>query len=203
MPCHALGVMDELKKMSDRDVAVFSTKDHPKSKDLTFEIKYPKDWLSSEGNRPAILRKFHSEGGKGFLMLILNVVELPYSSEEISRMSEDEKYFAESDLPEMLPKGSKLLKVQRTRLEGEPCSLVEFQTVASNAGIDVTTNNLYFYVITGRWMVTIAGSLVKKPDQSDAQFNVEWQSAKLLFQSIASTFYLPQKWQEQFKAVGH
>lgn len=198
----ASGVMEELQKMSDGKVAAFSTKDHPKSQNLTFEIKYPNDWLSSEGNRPAILRKFHSEGGKGFLMMMINVVELPYSPEEIAQLPEDEKYFAESDLPEALPKGSRILKVERTRLDGEPCTMVEFQTVISNAGIDLTTNNLNFFVITGRWMVTLTGALAKKPNQTETQFNVEWRFAKLLFQSIASTFYLPQKWQDKQKGAG-
>ncbi len=194
--------MKDIQKMSDGKVASFSSKDHPKSANLTFEIKYPHDWLASEGKRPAILKKFRSEGGKGFLVLMVNVFDLPYSAEELAKIPEDEKYLPESDLLEMLPKGSKLMKTERTRIDGEPCTMVEFQSVASNAGIKVVANNLYFYVITGKSMVCLGGSLTKTPGQSDASFSSEWQSGKLLFQSIASTFYLPQKWQDKYQTLG-
>ena len=48
----------------------YFSKKHSKSFDLNIEIKYPKDWKSSEGLRPHVVQKFVSKE-KGSVCVLL------------------------------------------------------------------------------------------------------------------------------------
>ncbi|RJP31871.1 MAG: hypothetical protein C4547_15005, partial [Phycisphaerales bacterium] len=69
--CAADQSKDLTREFIDGRRLTFSTKDHPKARGANFTIAYPSSWKAAEGERPHIVQKFVSEGGRGFEIVMI------------------------------------------------------------------------------------------------------------------------------------
>jgi hypothetical protein len=183
-----------LSELGEADAPVFSSRNHPKSPGLTVELKYPKSWRAAEGKRPSILQKFQSKGGQGLITMMINVVPVPPEAGSAREMAEELKNFNEEEAAALLPAGAKLLTLEQTKLDGEPCAIMEFEHTASNAGINMEMRGLQFFAVVGEHMFTMTGTVAKSAQLNAAQFDRQWELVKLLIKAIAGNVYFPDKW---------
>ncbi len=199
-------IQEYLSELGEADAPVFSSRNHPKSPGLTVEMKYPKSWRAAEGKRPSILQKFQSKGGQGLTTVMINVVPVPPEAGDAREMAEELKNFNEEEATALLPAGAKLLKLEQTKLDGEPCAIMEFEHTASNAGINIEMRGLQFCAVVGQHMFTMTGTVAKSAQLNAAQFDRQWELAKLLIKAIAGSAYFPDKWKSEgapTKQAGH
>lgn len=78
------------KEFSNGYTYTFSTKGHKKSKNTELILTIPKSWSSQEGKQPNVIQLFTSDCGKGFNTVSLITQEMPFSTEEINKLSFDE-----------------------------------------------------------------------------------------------------------------
>ena len=189
----AINGANAIEEMAKQETLEFNSKGHSKSAGLSFRIKYPKSWSAAEGNRPAILQKFRQSDGQDYRSFMINVIPL---EEDLSKKPREEWYLPLEAAKLLLPKNIKIYHSQRTTIDGEPCTMVSFTSTLEGAGITMEAQNVVFFVVTPKHLLVLNGSLIKSPIQSDKEFNSSWEKARLLFQSIASTVFFPDKWKE-------
>ena len=87
---------------------VFRTKNHPKAKNVDFQIRYPISWRPEEGERPNIIQKFTSENGRGLEGFNLMVMDFPIPLTE----QDLDDLFVESELKGIVPEGGKFISAK-------------------------------------------------------------------------------------------
>lgn len=78
------------KEFSNGYTYTFSSKGHKKSKNTELILTLPKTWYSQEGKQPNVIQLFTSDCGKGLNTISIITQEMPFSTEEIKKMSFDE-----------------------------------------------------------------------------------------------------------------
>jgi hypothetical protein len=184
---------DATRKFLDGHRATFSTRDHLKAKGVNFTIAYPSGWLASEGERPNIVQKFVSEGGRGLEMAMIVTKELPLPAGTIVTDEDMREIFSPAGLQEMLPTGAVFVGAQSTEIEATPAGILEYSMRSERAGMTVlihawTLNFLYAQTLV-QVQFQVAGST-----QSAEEVVRRMATFKPLFVLIANSIVFPDKW---------
>lgn len=171
----------------------FSTKGHPKANGVNFTIAYPNGWKSAEGERPNIVQKFVSEGGRGLETMMIIAIELPVPAGTTIAGQELVELVAPSALREMLPRGATFVSAKSTAIEADPAGILEFTMRADRAGMSLFMHAWTLNFIQGNTLVQVqfqVGGL------AGAESEVERRMAayKPLFTLMANTIVFPDKW---------
>jgi hypothetical protein len=159
-----------------------SIKNHPKSKDINFKIKPPKDWLVEEGNGPNVVKKF-THKNKTFSILTKDGPTFATRSFYKELYSDDStvRDFAEGTLP-CTP--GKLIDFDLVTVGLHPAVKVEFACDKEMMGIQVT----YFAIA---WNIFYEDKMVMLMGMG---FNeVEFVELKKLYSIVAVTASFPEQ----------
>ena len=169
---------------------VFRTKNHPKAKDVDFQIRYPISWRPEEGERPNIIQKFTSENGRGLEGFNLMVMDFPIPLTE----QDLDDLFVESELKGIVPEGGKFISAKPIVLDKHKGAMIVYDYTAQQLDITITTRNLWFIAIYERKMIQIFCSISALAGE-ESELRERFNRFEPLFKMIANSFII----QEQYK----
>jgi hypothetical protein len=184
---------DPAREFLDGNRRTFSTKDHPKAKGVNFTIAYPSSWAAAEGERPNIVQKFVSGGGRGLESVMIITKELPLSPGAVLTEEDMRDLFTLSELRGMLPDGAIFVGAQSTEIEGTPAGILEYVIRGERAGVEFQIQTWTLNFISGKILVQIQFG-VGGPTRSDIGVSRRMAVFKPLFVLMANSIVLPDKW---------
>lgn len=174
---------------------VFRTKNHPKAKNVDFQIRYPISWRPEEGERPNIVQKFTSENGRGLEGFLLMVKDIsPPSGVTITEKDIEDLFAEEEFLKMVVPEGGKFISAKPIVLDRHKGAMIIFDHAGQRVDITITTRNLWFITIYEKKMIWIGCSVSALPGE-ESELKERFNRFEPLFKMIANTFII----QEQYK----
>lgn len=180
---------------------VFSTKDHPKSKGVNFQIEYPISWNSREGVRPNIITLMNSENGRGLESITLLVNEIDISKEESETLTENDvdELFHEDFVAEILPNDSQIVSIERIELDGLPGASVLFDMQKRQLDMNIKMRNLYYYILYQNKLIFL--QFVVAVEEEDASSLTErFEKFRHLFRLIGNSFVIQDQWKPKISS---
>lgn len=171
----------------------FNTSGHPKSKGIDLTISYPNSWTPAEGNRPNVVHKFTSEGGRGREMMIIVTKSIPLPPEMTLTREDIEELLSPPHLRDMIPSEATLIGVTPTKIESEPAGILEYTITTDRAGVSLTPHSWTLVFIYDNTIVQIqfhVGGLTA----SNVHTNQRMEEFKPLFRLMANSIVLHNKW---------
>ena len=169
---------------------VFRTKNHPKAKDVDFQVRYPISWRPEEGERPNIIQKFTSENGRGLEGFNLMVMDIPIPLTE----QDLDDFFVESELKGMIPEGGKFISAKPIVLDKHKGAMIIFDYTAQRVDITIIMRSLVLITIYNGKMIWINCAVSALPSE-EGELQERFNRFEPLFKMIANSFII----QEQYK----
>ena len=169
---------------------IFRTKNHPKAKDVDFQIRYPISWRPEEGERPNIIQKFTSENGRGLEGFSLMVIDLPFPITE----QDLDDFFVESELKGMVLEGGKFISAKPIVLDKHKGAMIICDYTAQRVDMTITMRTLMFLTIYEGKTIQILCFVSALPG-AENELQERFNRFEPLFKMIANTFII----QEQYK----
>ena len=173
---------------------IFRTKNHPKAKDVDFQICYPISWRPEEGERLNIIQRFTSENGRGLEGFNLMVMDIPIPLDYTLTEQDIDDFFVESELKGIVPEGGKFISAKPIVLDKHKGAMIIYDYTGQRVDITITTRNLWFITIYDRKMIQIFCSVSALPGE-ESELKERFNRFEPLFKMIANTFIV----QEQYK----
>ena len=173
---------------------VFRTKNHPKAKDVDFQIRYPISWRPEEGERPNIIQKFTSENGRGLEMFLLMVKDIPIPLGYTLTEQDLDDLFVESELKGIVPEGGKFISAKPIVLDRHKGAMIVYESTVQQLDITITTRILWFITMYDGKIISISCSVSALPGE-ESKLQERFNRFEPLFKMIANTFII----QEQYK----
>jgi len=173
---------------------VFLTKDHPKSKGVNCQIRYPASWQAKEGERPNIIQKFVSQNGRSLEMFLIMVKELPLPPGYIISKQEMDEFFVESELKGLVPEGGSFISAKPIVLDNHQGGMIFFDHTLRRLDQTITSRNLNFVTILRNKMIFIQCMVFASPGKQN-ELKEHFNKFEALFKMIGNSFII----QEQYK----
>ena len=173
---------------------VFRTKNHPKAKDVDFQVRYPISWRPEEGERPNIIQTFTSENGRGLEMFLLMVKDIPLPLGYTLTEQDLDDFFVESELKKMVPEGAKHVSAKTIVLDNHKGAMIIYDHIGQRLDIAVTSRTLHFITILGGKMIWVSCYVSALPGE-ESGLQERFNRFEPLFKMIGNTFII----QEQYK----
>lgn len=186
-------VAEPAREFLDGSRTTFSTKGHPKAKGANFTIAYPNSWAAAEGERPNIVQKFVSEGGRGLEMAMIITKELPLPPGTVLTNEDLKELLAPSELRGMLPAGAVLVDARSTEIEATPAGIVEYTMRADRAGMTLLIHAWTLNFLSGSTLVQVQFQ-VGGPAVGERDVARRMATLKPLFTLMANSIVFPDKW---------
>lgn len=181
------------REFLDGSRTTFSTKGHPKAKGVNLTIAYPNSWAAAEGERPNIVQKFVSEGGRGLELAMIITKELPLPPGTVLTTEEAKELFTPSALREELPPGVVFVDARSTTIEAEPAGILECKMRTNRGGVELLMHAWMLNFLSGNTLVQVqfqvGGSAASEQDVARRMAKF-----KPLFSAMANSIVLPDKW---------
>ena len=177
--------------------ARFTSDGSGKAKGVRFHLDYPKSWSSADGNRPNIVRKFVSQNGRGFEMIMVMVKSLPLPPGQKLTDKDIEKMVAEvatpKELKEMLPDGASFVSGGPLRLDGRPGFYQKYSLKQQRLDFTLSSLAVSYTVYYQTSMIQIqchVGSEAKEEQGLKQRF----ERFEPLFKLVANSFVIESQW---------
>lgn len=180
----------DLIEMQNGSVETFISDGKGKSEGLKFSVEYPKTYMSVDGDRPHIVKKFK----KNECQISITVMNLGYIPDK-----EEKKYaLSRQGRIETLPQNVELLDfVGGLIIDGEDCSFVEYYGKReTNIGKDVITLQAFsrlYQILYDKYLIQIQFA-VGSGTSSKENLEKEFSSHKSFFSCVMSSFIIISKW---------
>lgn len=181
------------REFLDGSRTTFSTKGHPKAKGVNFTIAYPNSWVAAEGERPNIVQKFVSEGGRGLEMAMIITKALPLPPGTVLNDEDLKELFAPSELRGMLPDGAVFVDARSTEIEATPAGILEYTMRADRAGMTLLIHAWTLNFLFGNTLVQVQFQ-VGGPAGVEGEVASRMAAFKPLFTLMANSIVFPDKW---------
>jgi hypothetical protein len=184
---------DLAREFLDGNRKTFSTDGHPKAKGVNFTIAYPSSWAAAEGERPNIVQKFVSNGGRGLESAVIITKELPLPPGTVLTKQDLRSLFTLSELRGWVPDGAVFVGAQSTEIEGVPAGILEYVARGERAGVGLQIHTWALNFISGKILVQIQFG-VSGSAESEHDVSRRMAALKPLFVLIANSIVLPNEW---------
>jgi hypothetical protein len=190
----AFAVTPTAKEFALGSLKKFSTVGHPKSKGINMVLSYPNSWLAEEGERPNIVQRFFSDGGRGLeaAFVITKKLELPsgivFSENDLTEL------FTATELKTMIPPGAAFIQARATKIEGLPAGIIEYSMRQERAGVTLDGQYISYMFIYGSTMVNLQFMVTLGQTTSPVVLARKMDEFRPLFFLIANSIVLPDKW---------
>lgn len=187
----------DIKFFISGDKIAFDSTGHAKSKGVRVKLFYPKTWKALEGSRPNIIQKLVSDNGTGMATVMLETHSFPPELNHELTNDEKNEMVSEDVMKSLVPEGAKILSYKRTKLDGEPCGMIESFMISERAGLSIVS----FYTV---YLVPVKGGLLKIGTSFGGDsaveasvFQARYSEVKPLLTLIASSCVLLDKWEKK------
>lgn len=190
----ALAVTPAVKEFTAGNRTKFSTAGHPKSKGINMVLSYPNSWLANEGERPNIVQKFVSDGGRGLEMALIITNTLPLPAGTVISENELKEFFTPTEMKGMFPPGATFIHAKPTKIEGLPAGILEYSMRQERAGITIDSQFISYIFIYGTTMVQLQCMVTTGQPTTPAVLARKMDNFKPLFFLMANSIVLQGKW---------
>jgi hypothetical protein len=184
---------DPAREFLDGYHNTFSTKGHPKAKGVNFTIAYPSSWAAAEGERPNIVQKFVSDGGRGLESAMIITKEFPLPAGTVLTKQDLRDLFTLSELHGMLPDGAVFVGGKSTEIEGIPAGILEYVIRGERAGVELLFHTWTLNFLSGKILVQVQFG-VGAPAESERDVSRRMAAFKPLFVLMSNSIVLPDEW---------
>jgi len=188
------GPVEDLAAFREGERLVFDTTGHPKAKGVRMRFFYPHTWKAVDGSRPNIVQKFVSDAGKGQHWALIQTRALP--PELGGDLSEDAKrqVLTEDVLKEFVPPGGKFLSSAVTKIDGELCGMIEYETTSERVGLTLGQVGLMFVIPRPGTLLILSFSTGGDGTSGLESIRRSYRIAKPLLLHMAALCVLSEKW---------
>lgn len=172
----------------------YSTKHHVKAAGLHITLRYPATWGAVEGNRPHIIQKFVSAGGKGLELCMLLVVRSP---EPITDADAGAALEVKA-LRQYVPPGAFFIAGERTTLDGIPAGIISYKATQHVAGQSVTMYNRNYMMFYDSKSIQLQCGVGGRSDAESLAKRFHDYS-RSVFTLIANSLVVQNKWLSKHK----
>ncbi len=190
----AFAVTPAAKEFTSGNRTKFSTVGHPKSKVINMTLSYPNSWLAQEGERPNIVQKFFSEGGRGLEGALIIAKSLPLPPGTVISENELKEFFTPAEMKTMVPPGAKFINAKPTKIEAIPAGILEYSMRQERAGLTFDIQFISYIFIYGTTMVQLQCMVSTGQATSPTVLARKMEDFKPLFFLIANSIVLNNKW---------
>lgn len=157
-------------------------------------LSYPNSWLAQEGDRPNIVQKFFSEGGKGLEGALIITKSLPLHPGTVITESELREFFTPAVMKNMVPPGAKLIQAKPTKIEALPAGILEYSVRQERAGLTFDSQYLVYVFIYGTTMVQLQCMVSTGQTTTPTVLARKMDDFKSLFFLMANSIVLQDRW---------
>ena len=186
----ALAVTPAVKEFTSGNRKVFTTAGHPKSKGINMKVSYPASWLAKEGERPNIVKKFHSERGKGLELVFITTKQLELAPSE----SDLKELFTPTAMKDFVPPGAKFIQAKPTILEALPAGILEYSMRQERLGATIASQFISYIFVHGTTMVWLTCGVSADQATTPTQLARKMEDFKPLFLLMANSIVLENRW---------
>jgi hypothetical protein len=190
----ASAVTPAAKEFTSGSRTKFSTAGHPKSKGINMVMSYPNSWLAQEGERPNIVQKFFSEGGRGLEGALIITKNLPLPSGTVISEIELKEFFTPVVMKTMVPPGAKFIQAKPTKIEGIPAGILEYSMRQERAGLTIDGQFISYIFIYGTTMVQLQCMVSTGKPTTPSVLAQKMDDFKPLFFLMANSIVLQDRW---------
>ncbi len=187
---------EDVRQFRDGGRKTFSSKGNPKAKGVNFTISYPQSWLASDAERPNIVQKFVSDGGRGLASMMILVNDLGLPPGTVLTVEDQREMFSESEMRSSVPPGATFLDGGLTQIEGIPAGSLDFFMVSERAGIRVASRTWCLNFVGDNKFVQVQFSIGGAATASERELSAQMEQYKPLFKLMANSIVLPDKWKQ-------
>lgn len=190
----AFAVTPAVKEFTSGNRTKFSTAGHLKSKGINMVLSYPNSWLAQEGERPNIVQKFFSEGGRGLeaALIITKKLELPPGT--VISENDLKEFFTPAEMKTMVPPGARFIQAKPTKIEGIPAGILEYSMRQERAGLTIDIQVISYIFIYGTTMVQLPCTVSTDQATTPAVLARKMDDFRPLFFLMANSIVLQDKW---------
>ncbi|MDP1948575.1 MAG: hypothetical protein Q8L77_13850 [Nitrospirota bacterium] len=189
-----LAVTPDAKEFTTGNLTKFSTAGHPKSKGVNMVLSYPNSWLAKEGERPNIVQKFVSDGGRGLEMALIITKTIPVPAGTVISESELIEFFTPAEMKGMVPPDATFIHAKPTKIEGLPAGILEFSMRLERAGKTTDGQFISYIFIYGTTMVQLQCGISTDEPTTPGVLARQMDNFKPLFFLMANSIVLQDKW---------
>lgn len=172
----------------------FSTLNHKKANGLVITLCYPVGWVSKEGEKPHIVQKFVSDGGKGSETAMILIKEMPPLPADVKPTEEDLKeFFSEDALKTMAPTGAKIFVAKQTKIEGLIGGTVEYSANGERLGVTIEQRSIMYCFIYDNKFVSVSFTVSGLPNAKTTAED-HMKEFRPLFLAMANKISLSDRW---------
>jgi hypothetical protein len=184
-------------EFTDGFKARFSSDGSGKAKGVRLHLDYPKSWSSAEGNRPNIVRKFVSQHGRGFEMIMVIVKELPFPTKQDVTDKEIEELVAELATPKalnkMLPEGASLVAGGPLKLDGRPGFYQKYSLTQQRLDLSFSTQVVSYTACYKTSMIQVYCQVSSETEDAKS-LKQHFEKFEPLFRLVANSFVIDSQW---------
>lgn len=163
----------------------FKTKGHPKAKNTDWQIKIPRSWKGTEGERPNIIQKFTSDYGDGDQSIMLMVQELDGYEDIVITREDLEEFFSYNNMIEIIPEGAKQIAYKKITIDNNIGGALEYEFVRERLDIKVKIRVIQYLFINKGQLYIIQGMIGSTDINKD--FNTDMKKHLPLFSLVANS----------------
>lgn len=188
--CHAQPDV-ALRSILDGNTSLFSSSGHLKSKGAAFTMKYPKNWVEREGERPNVVKKIEYSEAKETVVVLVITKALP-ADMKMTRQ-DVEAFLTPSEMKAVVPDGATYVSGRSTKIEGEPAGILEYTASGERAGVKSKMHVVSLIFFQGNTMVQVQFT-VGALESEVIGLNAAATAWKPVFQAMINTIIFPNKW---------
>lgn len=176
---------------------VWDSTGHVKAKGVRMKISYPRTWKAAEGDRPNIVQKFLGGSVRGMTMTVtIQTRSIPGFAEmtEKERQELKTEFLSRDMAKECVPEVGRLISHKVTKIDGEPCAMMEFESLGERVGLKIGLKNLVFFIPRKDVLLTVTCATAGDVSTGFDAINKHYEEAKPLFLLISSSCVLTDKW---------
>lgn len=158
--------------------------EHPKAKEVSFKLKYPKEWEILEGDRPNIVKKF-SLDSNSFLILIKD--NFTFISRKEARDFFSDEQFSHQLLQELVSvlKNPKFLNQEIVTVDNYPAMQYTVEGEMERSGME-------FNILMKGWFLFYEDKIISF--QAGALDRTEFESLESLYSLIINSVVFPEQY---------
>lgn len=191
------GPKEDFELFRNGEKLVWDSTGHVKAKGVRMKISYPRTWKAAEGNRPNIVQKFIGDPVRGIsMMVMIQTRSIPGFAEmtEKERQELRTEFLSRDTAKEFVSEGDRLISHKVTKIDGEPCAMIEFEVSTERVDLKIGQKMLAFIIPRKDVLLMVQCATGGDVSTGFDAINKHYEEVKPLFLLISSSCVLTDKW---------
>jgi hypothetical protein len=164
------------QEIKDGHLDIFTSYDHPKSRQTMVKVPVPKSWIAEEAEIPETIQQFTSCNGKGIEKIILMIMDLPAENKNF--------ILNEKSIKSILPPQTTLLRTEAIMIDNRPGMMIEVEENLNTHSDSMKIRMLQFMCIHEEKLYCLQGSI--GPVKADRNLAFHIKKYEPLFRLVAA-----------------